>query len=89
MRRRDASRCRFEICITPIIRDQWNFITAHPQTWGGTLSNYVNSGHMIKKLQMQMKGFAPFRALFFCRLSSPSHLTSQSSGTGKTSNLLC
>lgn len=42
----------FKIDITSIIRDQWNFITAHPNTWGHTISNYVNSGYIIKKLQV-------------------------------------
>jgi hypothetical protein len=42
----------FKIDVTSIIRDHWNFITAHPNTWGHTISNYVNSGYIIKKLQV-------------------------------------
>jgi hypothetical protein len=34
---------------------RWNFITAHPHTWGHTLSNYINSSSKIKKLQMHTK----------------------------------
>ena len=35
-----------------LFREQWNYITAHPNTWGHTLSNYVNSRYVIKKLQV-------------------------------------
>lgn len=46
---------RFRIDVSSIIREQWNFITAHPDTWSNTLSNYVKSGKIVKKLQMHMK----------------------------------
>ena len=34
---------------------RWNFITAHPNTLGHTISNYINSTKSIKKLQMHTK----------------------------------
>jgi hypothetical protein len=47
--------CRFQIDLSTIIRSEWNFIAARPNTWGHTLSNYINSGYIIKKLQMHLK----------------------------------
>ena len=34
---------------------RWNFITAHPNTLGHTISNYINSTKTMKKLQLHAK----------------------------------
>jgi hypothetical protein len=34
---------------------RWNFISAHPNTLGHTISNYINNTKSIKKLQMHTK----------------------------------
>jgi hypothetical protein len=42
----------YDDCNTP---RRWNFITAHPNTLGHTISNYINSTKTIKKLQLHAK----------------------------------
>jgi hypothetical protein len=48
-------RCRFQIDLSTIVRTEWSFIAARPNTWSHKLSSFIDSGCIVKKLQMHMK----------------------------------